>query len=193
LDDQGQRRHPKRSGWTPPTKAEIDVGFREWYAVYPRKEDPDDARKAYIKRVTAKDPNERATIAQLLAALKAYEFSTSASSSLPATWLNKGSWRNVQRRRPDVRGGGAGAPGEEPRRSPHKSSRPSSRPGGTAALTDTLHNPAIEHAALAAVLRDNAALDAIGRLEPPHFHDAEVRVHYEAALDLRRKAGPSTR
>ncbi len=33
-------------------------------------------------------------------------------------------------------------------------------------------------------------LDAIGRLEPQHLFDAEVRAHFEAALDLRREGRP---
>lgn len=57
-------------------------------------------------------------------------------------------------------------------------------------MTDALINPAIEHAVLAAVLRDNAVLDAIARLQSQHFGDAEVRAHYETALDLRREGRP---
>ena len=58
------------------------------------------------------------------------------------------------------------------------------------ALTDALHNPAIEHAVLAAILRNNAVLDAITRLEPQHLCDAELRAHFEAALDLHREGRP---
>ena len=57
-------------------------------------------------------------------------------------------------------------------------------------MTDTLHNSAIEHAVLAAVLRDNAVLDAITRLQPQHLFDAELRAHFEAALDLQREGRP---
>ena len=78
-----------------PTQAEVDAGFAEWWAHYPRKDDKLDAKKAYTAIVTGKhkDPECRATIAQLLAALKAYRFTKDRDFiKHPATWLNKGSW-----------------------------------------------------------------------------------------------------
>ena len=78
-----------------PTQAEVDAGFAEWWAHYPRQDDKLDARKAYTAIVTGrhKDPECRATIPQLLAALKAHKFPKDRDfTKLPATWLNKGSW-----------------------------------------------------------------------------------------------------
>jgi hypothetical protein len=78
-----------------PCKAEIDDAFTEWWAHYPRKDDKLDAKKAYAAIVTGKhkDPECRATIPQLLAALKAHKFPKDREfTKLPATWLNKGSW-----------------------------------------------------------------------------------------------------
>ena len=86
---------------TPPSKVagltqeEVDAGFAEWWAHYPRKDDKLDAKKAYTTIVTGKhkDPECRATIPQLLAALKAHKFPKDREfTKLPATWLNKGSW-----------------------------------------------------------------------------------------------------
>jgi hypothetical protein len=78
-----------------PSRAEIDVGFEEWWKYYPRKEDKLDAQRAYTARVTDKDSARRATIPQLLAAVKAHKFSTDRKFiKLPATWLNKRSWKN---------------------------------------------------------------------------------------------------
>jgi hypothetical protein len=86
---------PAAKSWKP-TKAQIDAGFTEWWAHYPKKEDKGDARKAYERRVTHPDPAERATILQLLAAVKAYQFRSERQYiKHPATWLNKGSWMGV--------------------------------------------------------------------------------------------------
>jgi hypothetical protein len=82
----------KRCG---PTQEEVDAGFAEWWASYPRKDDKLDAKKAYAAIVTGKhqDPEYRTTIPQLLAALKAHKFPKDREfTKLPATWLNKGSW-----------------------------------------------------------------------------------------------------
>jgi hypothetical protein len=81
------------------TQAQIDAVFAEWYAAYPRKEAKIAAKKAYTAIVTGKrkDPEERATPHQLLAALeaakKAGKFPNDAKFiKHPATWLNDGSW-----------------------------------------------------------------------------------------------------
>ena len=82
----------KRGG---PTQEEVDAGFTEWWAHYPRKADKPDAKKAYTAIVTGrhKNPECRATMPQLLAGLKAYRFPKDPDYiRLPATWLNKGSW-----------------------------------------------------------------------------------------------------
>jgi hypothetical protein len=78
-----------------PTQAEVDAGFTEWWAHYPRKDDKLEAKKSYTAIVTGKhkDPECRATIPQLLAALKGHKFPKVLKFiKLPATWLNKGSW-----------------------------------------------------------------------------------------------------
>jgi hypothetical protein len=72
----------------------VDAGFTEWWAHYPRKDDRLDAKKAYAAIVTGKQKNPecRATIPQLLAALNSHKFSKDREFiKLPATWLNKGS------------------------------------------------------------------------------------------------------
>ena len=82
-----------------PSKAEIDDAFTEWWALYPRKDDKLDAKKAYAAIVTGKhqDPECRATIPQLLAALKAHKFPKDREfTKAPATWLNKGSWASAR-------------------------------------------------------------------------------------------------
>ena len=81
-----------------PTQAEIDAGFNDWWLHYPRKEDKPDAKRAYAALVSGKnkDPDRRATIPQLLDAVKHYRPSDLKYTKLPATWLNKGSWLNGQ-------------------------------------------------------------------------------------------------
>ena len=77
------------------TEEEVDAGFTEWWAHYPRKDDKLDAKKAYatIVRGRHKDPECRATIPQLLAALKTHKFPKEREYiKHPATWLTKGSW-----------------------------------------------------------------------------------------------------
>jgi hypothetical protein len=94
-DDAEGRKGQKPPTWAP-TSDEIDAGFNEWWEAYPRKEDQGDARRAYAKCLMHKDQKERATIAQLLAAVKACTFPAERRYiKLPATWLNKGSWQNV--------------------------------------------------------------------------------------------------
>jgi hypothetical protein len=84
-----------RGDATGPTEAEIQNGFADWYAAYPRKVDKADAKRAYTAIVTGRhrDPECRATIPQLLAALKACPFPDEQRFiKHPATWLNKGAW-----------------------------------------------------------------------------------------------------
>ena len=87
-----------------PTQAEIDAGFDEWWAHYPRKVDKLDAKRAYVAIVSGKhrDPDHHATIPQLLAALKAHKFPNDPQFiKHPATWLNKGAWTDfVARSKP---------------------------------------------------------------------------------------------
>jgi hypothetical protein len=77
--------------------AEIDAGFLEWYAAYPRKEAPKDAKRAYARILKSGE----ATIPQLLAAAKAYKFSAAPLKGEkdfrphPATWLNGGRWQTM--------------------------------------------------------------------------------------------------
>ena len=78
-----------------PTQKEIDAGFTEWWEHYPRKDDKLEAKKSYTAIVTGthNNPECRATIPQLLAALKTHKFPKDREfTKLPATWLNKGSW-----------------------------------------------------------------------------------------------------
>jgi hypothetical protein len=89
-DEKGKtHKHPGRA----PTPTEIEAGFAEWWEAYPRKEDKGDARRAYTKCLMHKDPRERATVAQLLTAVKAYRPTERRYTKFPATWLNKGSWQ----------------------------------------------------------------------------------------------------
>src|SRR5262245_53255702 len=78
-----------------PTQAEIDAGFDEWWALYPRKEDRLDAKRAYTALVSGKRKDGvTATIPQLLAAVKGYRPPEPKYTKLPATWLNKGYWQD---------------------------------------------------------------------------------------------------
>jgi hypothetical protein len=79
-----------------PTSAEIDTAFEEWWGYYPRKEDKGEARRAYARCLIHKKPKERATVAQLLAAVKFCAWPTELRyTKLPANWLRKGSWQHV--------------------------------------------------------------------------------------------------
>jgi hypothetical protein len=77
--------------------AEVEAAFLEWYAAYPRKEAPKDARRAYARILRSGE----ATIPQLLAALRAYRFAPAPLKGEkdyrphPATWLNGGRWQEV--------------------------------------------------------------------------------------------------
>jgi hypothetical protein len=90
---------------TSPSMAEVNAGFDEWWAHYPRKEAKFAAKKAYAAIVTGthRNPECRATIPQLLTALKAYKFPSDPQFiKHPATWLNDGSWADVARAAPNA-------------------------------------------------------------------------------------------
>jgi hypothetical protein len=81
-----------------PTQAEVEAGFTEWWSRYPRKDDKLDAKRAYKAIVTGahRDPECRASIPQLLAALKVHKFPKERQFiKQPATWLNKGAWASA--------------------------------------------------------------------------------------------------
>jgi hypothetical protein len=83
------------------SSAEIAAGFEEWWRHYPRKVDKKDAYRAYLGCVANRDPDWRATIPQLLAAVKAHRFPTDLKFvKHPATWLNKGSWKDEAAAKP---------------------------------------------------------------------------------------------
>jgi hypothetical protein len=77
-----------------PVGTEFDGMFREWYGAYPKKVDPKDALKSFVKVLKAK----QATFDQLLAGARRYAAETSGTDKkyikAPAVWLNKGSWLN---------------------------------------------------------------------------------------------------
>jgi hypothetical protein len=79
-----------------PKGPDFEAMFRQWYAVYPKKVDPKDAMKSFIRVLKAKE----ATFHQLLDGAKRYEDETRAAGTIkkyikaPAVWLNKGSWAN---------------------------------------------------------------------------------------------------
>lgn len=65
-----------------------ETRFAEFYAAYPRKIDPDDARKAYLKAIKVASHDE------IMEGLRRYEFSPEKKfRPHPATWLNKQRWR----------------------------------------------------------------------------------------------------
>lgn len=76
--------------------------FKLWYSVYPRRVDPEDAWKAYDRVVRS----GKATPEELLAGAHRYAIEKRHSEAKyikqPATWLNKGSWKNE----PEVRSAG---------------------------------------------------------------------------------------
>ena len=57
-------------------------------------------------------------------------------------------------------------------------------------MTDIPSNREFEEALLAAILRDNAALDSVGWLDPQHLFDAQLREFFIAARDLRQQGRP---
>lgn len=76
-------------------KPQAPTEFQEWYKQFPNKKDPDGALKAYLtvrKKGTSKE--------ELLAGAIRYAAECQAKGTEkkfikhPATWLNKGSWRN---------------------------------------------------------------------------------------------------
>jgi hypothetical protein len=70
--------------------------FQAWFAVYPKKVDPDDALRVFTRVVKSK----KVTFEQLLAGARRYAMETQAERTerrfikAPAVWLNKGSWKN---------------------------------------------------------------------------------------------------
>jgi hypothetical protein len=106
----GRRRPPPRTEGREegPTGAEVEAGFAEWWAAYPSKVDRIAAKRAYERVVSGKhkDPECRATIPQLLSALKTHRFPDDAQFvKHPATWLNKGAWCEAVARGADQIGG----------------------------------------------------------------------------------------
>ena len=71
-----------------------DAQFQEWYAAYPKKADPKDARRVFDRVLKKRE----ATFEQLLEGAKRYAFETRSTDKkyikAPAVWLNKGSWAN---------------------------------------------------------------------------------------------------
>jgi hypothetical protein len=78
------------------TEADFEAMFRQWYACYPKKVDPKDAIKSFVRVLK----NREATFEQLLAGAQRYAAETAAAGTIkkyikaPAVWLNKGSWAN---------------------------------------------------------------------------------------------------
>lgn len=90
---------PRRVRADPDTEPD---GFAEWYAAYPRKRDPGQARKAYRTAL------HKASPAVLLMAARAYAVECGRTArdpkfiKHPTTWLNAEAWTNP----PDVAHGG---------------------------------------------------------------------------------------
>lgn len=88
--------------------------FEEWYSIYPRKRDPDDAQRAYARLVAS----GKITAADLLRKTKAFAESCAKLPEAerkfikyPATWLNKGGYANE----PDIPATPVAAPPQNPR------------------------------------------------------------------------------
>lgn len=79
----------------PKTADNTEAEFREWYAAFPKKEDPKRALAAYRKA-----RKEGATVAELLEGAQRYAVEMQAAGRArkfikhPATWLNAGAWAN---------------------------------------------------------------------------------------------------
>ncbi|MDP2356144.1 MAG: helix-turn-helix domain-containing protein [Beijerinckiaceae bacterium] len=90
----GEKKHQEALTKSPPRKSKPDApdGFEEFYAAYPRRVEPDDARTAY-DRVIRKG---KATAEELLAGAIRYASERDGQerkfTKHPATWLNKGCW-----------------------------------------------------------------------------------------------------
>jgi len=71
-----------------------DEQFRQWYAAYPKKADPKDARRLFDRVLK----NKEATFEQLMEGARRYavEMRDTPKNFIkaPAVWLNKGSWAN---------------------------------------------------------------------------------------------------
>lgn len=84
--DTGRRRRKNQDAEPP--------GFAAFYDAMPLKRDPDDAAKAFRKVIDA----GKATPEQLLAGARAYAAERMGQdpkfTKHPATWLNKGSWKD---------------------------------------------------------------------------------------------------
>lgn len=79
----------------PQPTGNVDVEFQEWYAIYPRKEDPKKARNAYWKA-----RKEGVSADELLEGVRRYASQVRAERrerkfiKHPTSWLNAGSWAN---------------------------------------------------------------------------------------------------
>jgi replicative DNA helicase len=190
-----------------PTQAEIDAGFDEWWAHYPRKDDKLDAKRVYTALVSGKRKDGfTATIPQLLAAVKRFRPTGDRQYiKLPATWLNKGSWQD------SASGAAAAAASLDDEvcelagtdigtkhiaRFGHEEGMKRLReiviekPKEARLMTDIPSNREFEGALLAAILRDNAVLDSVDWLDPQYFFDAQLREFFIAARALRQEGRP---
>jgi hypothetical protein len=83
-------------GHAAPKLHKTDHFFREWYKLYPRHVAPDAAQRAF--RIILGD--RRATFEELIAGVKRYAEHVRARRTEmkyvahPATWLNRGSWKD---------------------------------------------------------------------------------------------------
>ncbi len=84
-----QGRNREGTGNTPIVPAS---GFEEFYAAFPRKKNPDAARKAYAKAL------KRTDHATIMAGVRAFAAERAGKdkqfTAYPATWLNAGGWAN---------------------------------------------------------------------------------------------------
>ncbi|SDP49337.1 hypothetical protein [Afipia sp. GAS231] len=93
------------------SKEVLTLGFIDWYAVYPRKKQPDDARRAYAKLIASGTITE----AELLDRTKAFAASWKLRPAedqrfipYPASWVNKAGYADEIDRAPvavPIRGG----------------------------------------------------------------------------------------
>lgn len=81
-----------RLGSTQHSKNGLDPDFEKFYAAYPRKVGPDDARRAWKAALL------KANAAEIVAGLERQQADLRARETRfiphPSTWLNKGHWKN---------------------------------------------------------------------------------------------------
>lgn len=85
-----EKKKPTEGVNNSPATFVADNRFDDFWAVYPKRRDKEDARRAWVKALKKSDAET--LISRATAYAKAREGKDPQFTKLPATWLNKGSW-----------------------------------------------------------------------------------------------------